>query len=105
MRLFKLPLLALFAVSACAQTSVPKDQPEIASQEAPFTFSSRVNLVSVPVVVRDRDGRAVGNLHKEAFQLLDKGKAQVITKFTVERADAAGGRRQEKRRPCGSRMR
>jgi VWFA-related protein len=90
MRLPKLLLLALFAVCAWPQTSAPKGQPEIASQEAPFTFSSRVNLVSVPVVVRGRDGRAVGNLHKEDFQLLDKGKAQVITKFTVERADAAG---------------
>jgi VWFA-related protein len=90
MRLLKLPLLVLFAVSGWPQTSAPKDRPEIASQEAPFTFSSRVNLVSVPVVVRGRDGRAVGNLQKEDFQLLDKGKAQLITKFTVERADAAG---------------
>jgi VWFA-related protein len=64
------------------------EQPEIASQESPVTFSSRVNLVSVPVVVRDHEGRAVGNLRKEDFQLYDKGKLQVITKFTVEKTEA-----------------
>jgi len=64
--------------------------PEISSQEAPVTFSSRVNLVSVPVVVRDREGRAIGNLRQEDFQLYDKGKLQTITKFTVEKTEISG---------------
>lgn len=72
---------------AWAQTPEPS-QPEIASREAPITFSSRVNLVSVPVVVRDSEGHAVGNLRQEDFQLFDKGKRQVITKFSLEKADA-----------------
>jgi VWFA-related protein len=59
----------------------------VSSHEAPVTFSSRVNLISVPVVVRDRAGRAVGNLQREDFQVLDKGKLQVITKFSVEKSD------------------
>lgn len=62
-------------------------QPEVASQEAPITFTSRVNLISVPVVVRDREGRAVGDLRKEDFQVFDKGKLQVITKFSIEKSD------------------
>jgi len=61
--------------------------PEVTSREAPITFSSRVNLISVPVVVRDREGRAVGNLQKEDFQLFDKGKPQTITKFSIEKSD------------------
>ena len=38
----------------------------------------------VPVVVRDQQGRAIPNLRKEDFELLDQGKPQVITKFSVE---------------------
>jgi VWFA-related protein len=72
------------AVAAAAQS-----QPEISSQEAPVTFNTRVNLVSVPVVVRDREGRAVGNLRQEDFQLFDKGKLQTITKFNVEKMEVA----------------
>ena len=62
-------------------------EPEISSHEAPITFSSRVNLISVPVVVRDKEGRAVGNLEKQDFQVFDKGKAQAITKFSIEKSD------------------
>src|SRR5579863_9898017 len=61
--------------------------PEITSQETPVTFSSKVNLVQVPVVVRDAHGQVVGNLKKEDFQLFDKGKLQLITKFSIEKTD------------------
>jgi VWFA-related protein len=82
---------ALWCVYSAAQTPVSStpapDAPEITSHEAPITFSSRVNLISVPVVVRDKEGRAVGNLQKEDFEVFDKGKAQVITKFSIEKSD------------------
>jgi VWFA-related protein len=52
----------------------------------PTTFSTRVNLVVVPVVVRDKRGKAIGNLTKEDFQLYDKGKLQSISRFSVEKA-------------------
>jgi len=46
---------------------------------------SKVNLVPVTVVVRDGKGRAVGNLTKDDFRLLDNGKLQFISKFSVEK--------------------
>jgi len=66
-----------------------QEQPEVSAHTAPATFSSKVNLVSVPVVVRDAQGRAVGSLRREDFQLSDKGKVQSISRFTVERSSAA----------------
>ncbi len=71
----------------------PQDQPEVVSHEAPAAFSSRVNLVSVPVVVRDRNGATVGNLRQEDFGVADKGRAQTITKFSVETGAAVNGSR------------
>lgn len=79
---------AILAGSLSLSAWAQQNQPEVVTHEAPATFSSRVNLVSVPVVVRDRDGRSVGSLKQEDFQLFDKGKGQVITKFTIETSAA-----------------
>ena len=72
---------------APAPTSAPTSAPvaEVSSREAPVTFSSRVNLVLVPVVVRDNQGHAIGTLKQDDFQLFDKGKPQIITRFSVEK--------------------
>ena len=58
---------------------------EMTSTDESVTFQTKVNLVMVPVVVRDANGRAVGGLTKDNFQLFDKGKRQQITKFTMEK--------------------
>jgi VWFA-related protein len=39
----------------------------------------------VHVIVRDAQGRAVGNLSKDDFQVFDQGKPQVIQQFSAER--------------------
>jgi VWFA-related protein len=71
---------------APATTPVPANAPEMTTQDQAATFRAKVNLVMVPVVVRDASGQAVGNLTRDDFQLFDKGKRQQITKFTVEKA-------------------
>jgi VWFA-related protein len=72
--------------SAPSQNAAPAVTAEMSSHDAPATFSAKVNLVMVPVVVRDAHGKAVGTLKKEDFQLFDKGNPQVIARFSVEKA-------------------
>ena len=50
----------------------------MSQKDEPALFKARVNLVQVPVVVRDRQGKAIGSLKKEDFLLFDKGKPQYI---------------------------
>ncbi len=64
--------LALVAISASAQNP---------PQAPPIRVST--HLVQIGVIVRDHNG-AVGNLTKEDFAVLDRGKPQVISVFTAE---------------------
>jgi VWFA-related protein len=57
----------------------------MATRDEAATFSSHVNLVMVPVVIRDKSGKAMGTLTKQDFQLFDRGKPQEITRFSVEK--------------------
>lgn len=84
------PFLAVAAYLniICAGLGAQQTQPEITSQDTSTTFRAKVNLVSVPVVVRDASGHAVGGLKQEDFQLFDKGKLQVISKFSIEKSGA-----------------
>jgi hypothetical protein len=51
------------------------------------TFSTSVNLVTVPVVVRNARGEVVGTLRQQYFRLFGRGKLQTITKFSIERTE------------------
>jgi VWFA-related protein len=64
--------------------------PATAKPQGPPTFESKVNLVLVPVLVRDAQGRAVGNLTKDDFELFDKGKQQTIGSFSMVKRDSSG---------------
>jgi VWFA-related protein len=87
-----LSMAMLLALPIQAQT-----EPEMSSHDTPATFKAKVNLVLVPVVVRDAQGQAIGNLRQEDFQLFDKGKPQLISRFSVEKS--AGQMLAEKRSP------
>jgi VWFA-related protein len=70
------------------------DQPqagEIITREEVPTFQSRVNLVRVPVVIRDKQGHTVGSFQKQDFQLTDRGKPQEIAQFALEGSAVAVG--------------
>lgn len=79
--------LAPLIIAGLALAQEP-DQGEVTVRETTPTFSARTNLVLVPVVALDAQGKAVENLAREDFLLFDKGKPQTITKFEVQRAAA-----------------
>jgi VWFA-related protein len=58
------------------------------TRDEPAMFKTHVNLVMVPVVVRDGKGKTVTGLTKSDFLLFDKGKPQTITRFSMEKSGA-----------------
>jgi VWFA-related protein len=80
-----LSVIALFWGALVLSLILSAQQPnETTPPSPPAKIVVRVNSVLVPVVVRDSQGRAVGNLKKEEFQLFDKNKPQVISGFSVQ---------------------
>jgi len=77
--------IAMLAAGALAQAP---EMPEVRGHESAPSFRIRVetNLVTVTVVVRDKDGRPVGDLERKDFRLFDSGTLQEITGFRVETA-------------------
>jgi VWFA-related protein len=84
------PPAAVSAQPPAAVPAVNPNPPETVTRDEPATFKARVNLVMVPVVVRDKQGHAVGGLHQEDFLLFDKNKPQVITRFSSEKSGGKG---------------
>ncbi len=90
------------ACALCALALALSGQPRIGPDEvslraAPYspmfaggTIRTQVELVEVPVVVRDSKGTAVAGLQREDFELFDSGKKQEISAFSVETFPAAG---------------
>ena len=71
-----LPALGLAAITVSAQ-NVPQ----------PPTVSVSTRLVQVGVIVRNKDG-TVANLTRDDFVVLDRGKPQNISVFSVESSEA-----------------
>jgi hypothetical protein len=60
--------LSLFLTRGLAAQAPPQNPAEMATREEPATFEARVNLVLVPVVVRDR---VIGNRKRIEMCLRD----------------------------------
>ncbi len=69
---------------SAAKPEIDQDSVELASHDEPAKFQASAKLVVVRVVARDSQGRAIGNLRKEDFEVFDKGKPQTITQFEIE---------------------
>src|ERR1700685_3707217 len=76
----RIPVLASAAFLAIALLACGV----VPAQQEPVIKVS-VNSVLVPVVVRDSQGRAIGDLKQSDFQLFEKNRSLTITSFTVER--------------------
>jgi VWFA-related protein len=61
------------------------------SRDGTAKIEVKVNAVLVPVVVRDSQGRTVGNLKREDFQIFDQNKLQVVTGFSIQKRAVAEG--------------
>jgi VWFA-related protein len=53
------------------------------AEQPPVRFKVDVNFVEVDAIVTDRDGRFVADLEKEDFSILEDGKPQAISTFTM----------------------
>ena len=62
---------------------------------SPVRLRTEVDVVEVPVVVRDRQHRAVAGLTRNDFEIYDTGVRQTITAFSEQhftsQVDAGGG--------------
>jgi VWFA-related protein len=70
------------ALALCSPLAA--QQKETSAPDGTFTLQSKVDEVLVSVLVRDKQGNAVGNLKKEDFQIFDNGKPQTITGFNIQ---------------------
>jgi VWFA-related protein len=64
-------------------------QPALAQERAEGVFRSRVDLVSVTAVVRDRHGRVVRSLTRDDFEVLEDGQRVPILDLQADNAGPA----------------
>ncbi len=83
----------VIALVLCAGVVVMAAQKQEQSQSVSSRFQINVDRILVPVVVRDKAGRAMGDLKAEDFDVFDEGKKRPIANFTIERRGEEAGTR------------
>ena len=83
---------SLILVAAVAQAPAQPPAPSRASSQPPVTFRVEVNYVEIDASVTDAQGAFVRNLTKDDFQVIEDGKPQALTAFSmvdipIERSD------------------
>jgi len=61
-----------------------------AQQQAPPVFRANLSIVSVDVIVRDKDGNVVRGLTDKDFELLEDGRPQEVRTFAFEEIKEGG---------------
>jgi hypothetical protein len=55
----------------------------------PLKFTARAHYILVPVIVTDKDGKHISGLTKDAFQILENGKEQIVASVDETQTSAA----------------
>jgi len=76
--------LGWLVCTALARTAAAQQATAAPTQNGNAKIEVKVDAVLVPVVVRDAQGRAVGGLKKEDFQVFERHKQQAVSGFTIQ---------------------
>src|SRR5215470_14006546 len=74
----RLPVVLVLS-AALAQSAAPPPQ----SPQPPVTFKVEVNYVEIDASVTDAQGAFVRNLTRDDFQVVEDGKPQALTAFSM----------------------
>ncbi len=77
-------LLRYFVIIATVVVAATVTSTSPFAQQSQPVFRSRLNLISVDVIVRDKSGAVVRNLTAADFEVREDGRAQEITNFNFE---------------------
>jgi VWFA-related protein len=92
MRIQALVAVALLTITAAGLPGQAPQTPPQTTGQPPVTFKVEVNYVELDAVASDAQGKFVGDLTKEDFQVLEEGTPQTLVAFSrvdlpIERAD------------------
>jgi VWFA-related protein len=76
-------LTSLVLIAAVAQAPAPPPQAPPSAAQPPVTFKVEVNYVEIDASVTDAQGNFVRTLTRDDFQILEDGKPQALTAFSM----------------------